>query len=356
LIVDPRRSGRRFPTGAITALAVVVVLFALREARAIVIPTLMAVFLAIAVEAPVSWLERRHVARLVAILLVVGAVASSFFLLSLILGSTLQDLTQRIPEYQDQLQNRLETFLESWGGAFGGDAAEFIDRLAPDDAIGLATSVLVSVRDLFGQTFLIVALVVFMLLEMPVLGAKLEATGSSRLTAVAVVASVRRYLGIKTITSMVTGALAGVLLSLLEISYAPLWGLLAFLLNYIPNIGSILASIPPVLLAILEGGLGLALLVLAGYLVINLSIGNFIEPRVMGEGLGLSTLVVFLSLITWGWLLGPIGMLLSAPLTATVKIACEQKSPDHPLAVLLGSGKEIAALEPVEPETAEHDA
>ena len=112
-------------------------------------------------------------------------------------------------------------------------------------------------------------------------------------------------------------------------------GLLAFALNYIPNIGSVLAAIPPILQVLVFGGLYEALVVLAGYLIVNLVFGNILEPRVMGRGLGLSTLVVFLSLIFWGWLLGPVGMLLSVPLTIIAKIALEQTSGGQSIAFLL---------------------
>jgi predicted PurR-regulated permease PerM len=111
---------------------------------------------------------------------------------------------------------------------------------------------------------------------------------------------------------------------------------MAFFLNYVPNIGSIIAAVPAVLLALVQLGLGSALLVAAGYLVINIVIGSLLEPRFMGKGLGLSTLVVFLSLVFWGWVLGPVGMLLSVPLTITVKLALDSKQETRWLGVLLG--------------------
>jgi predicted PurR-regulated permease PerM len=108
------------------------------------------------------------------------------------------------------------------------------------------------------------------------------------------------------------------------------------LLNYVPSIGSILAAIPPVLLASIQFGFGSALLVVLGYLVVNVSIGNLIEPRVMGRGLGLSTLIVFLSLVFWGWVLGPVGMLLSVPLTMVIKIVMGGQDDTRWLAIMLG--------------------
>ena len=126
-----------------------------------------------------------------------------------------------------------------------------------------------------------------------------------------------------------------VMLLALDVRFAFVWGLLAFALNYIPNIGSVLAAIPPILQVLVFSGLYDALVLLAGYLAINLLFGNILEPRMMGRGLGLSTLVVFLSLIFWGWLLGPVGMLLSVPLTIIVKIGLEQTEGGQSIAVLL---------------------
>lgn len=147
--------------------------------------------------------------------------------------------------------------------------------------------------------------------------------------------SVSHYLVLKTAISLITGLVVWGMLVLLDVRFAFMWGLLAFALNYIPNIGSVLAAIPPILQVLVFGGLYEALVVLAGYLIVNLVFGNILEPRIMGRGLGLSTLVVFLSLIFWGWLLGPVGMLLSVPLTIIVKIALEQTSGGQSIAFLL---------------------
>ena len=115
-----------------------------------------------------------------------------------------------------------------------------------------------------------------------------------------------------------------------------LWGTLAFLLNYVPNIGSIIAAIPALLLALVQLGPGAVLWSAIGYLVVNNLVGNVIEPRFMGRGLGLSTLVVFLSLVFWGWVLGPVGMFLSVPLTMTLKIALDSSEETRWIAILLG--------------------
>jgi len=144
---------------------------------------------------------------------------------------------------------------------------------------------------------------------------------------------------IKTLISLATGILIAFWLFILGVDYPILWGFLAFLLNYIPNIGSIVAAIPAVVLAIIQLGFGSAVLVAAGYIVVNFVIGNVIEPRLMGRKLRLSTLVVFLSLIFWGGLLGLVGAILSVPLTMALKFAFESSESTRWIAVLLGSEK-----------------
>ena len=154
--------------------------------------------------------------------------------------------------------------------------------------------------------------------------------------------AILQYMSLKTVVSVLTGTLAGILVWGLGVDYPVLWGLLAFFFNYVPNIGSFIAAIPPVLLALIQRDLNCALLMGIGYAAINGIIGNFVEPRMMGKGLGLSTLVVFLSLVFWGWVLGPVGMLLSVPLTMIVKIGLENFEQTRWLAIMLGSNPEPA--------------
>ena len=160
---------------------------------------------------------------------------------------------------------------------------------------------------------------------------------------------VKQYMAIKTWVSLATGVLAAAWTAVLGVDYPLLWGLLAFALNYVPNIGSIIAAVPAVLLALVQLGLFEALMTAGGYVAVNLVMGNVVEPRFMGRGLGLSTLVVFLSLLFWGWVLGPVGMLLSVPLTITAKIALDSRKETRWIAILLGPEK---AVQPVAAEEA----
>jgi predicted PurR-regulated permease PerM len=197
-----------------------------------------------------------------------------------------------------------------------------------------------SFRKVLTNTFMIILTIIFMLLEVSGFPDKLraalgdKASPSEGLDKIAV--SIKRYITIKTLTSLATGIFVAVCLAIIGVDYPALWGLVAFLLNYVPNIGSIIAAVPAVILSLIQFGLGRTLFVIGTYLLINTLIGSIIEPRVMGRRVGLSTLVVFLSLVFWGWVLGPIGMLLSVPLTMIVKISLEQSEDTRWIAVLLG--------------------
>jgi predicted PurR-regulated permease PerM len=147
---------------------------------------------------------------------------------------------------------------------------------------------------------------------------------------------IKRYMVIKTLISLTTGVLIWILLSILGVDFPVLWGFLAFLMHYVPNIGFIIAAVPAVLLTLIQLGAGTAALAATGYLAIDLLLGNVFETKLMGRRLGLSTLVVFLSLVFWGSLLGLIGMVLSVPFTMALKFACENNESTRWIAVLLG--------------------
>jgi len=168
-------------------------------------------------------------------------------------------------------------------------------------------------------------MVVFMLMEATIFEDKIMKIFGGSDKRIKQIASftntVKRYMLIKTAISIATGFIATIWLLILDVNYPFLWGFLTFLLNYIPTIGSNIAAIPPVLMALIQYDLFMMFIVGFGYLVINNALGSFLEPRIMGHGMGLSTLVVFVSLIFWGWMFGPIGMILCVPITTIIKIA-----------------------------------
>jgi predicted PurR-regulated permease PerM len=213
------------------------------------------------------------------------------------------------------------------------------ENLDPSAAMGMAGDLLSGLGNVLANTFLIILTVIFLLVEATALPNKWavmaqdapSTTGFGKF-----LDSVNSYMAIKGWVSLATGTIIAIWLAILDVDYPLLWGLLAFLFNFVPNIGSIIAAIPAVLLALVQFGPGAAIGAGAGYLAVNIVMGNVVEPRFMGKGVGLSTLVVFISLVFWGWVLGPVGMLLSVPLTMVVKLALETRRDTCWIAVLLG--------------------
>jgi len=210
----------------------------------------------------------------------------------------------------------------------------------PESAMRLAGNLLSALSNILANAFLILLTVVFILLEAADFPKKLKAAlkkpEGSLTTIERFSRSANQYVVIKTLLSVAVGVAIWLWLVILGVDYPILWGTLAFLLNYVPNIGSILATIPATLLALVQLGTGSAILTGFGFLVIYNILGNIVEPKLMGRGLGLSPLVVFISLVFWGWILGPVGMVLSVPLTSLVKIGLECSEETRGLAIMLG--------------------
>jgi AI-2 transport protein TqsA len=324
-----------------TLAATVVVIAGLKAAAAIVIPLLLAAFIAILCAPLLSGLEGRGVSKGIALFLIISGVVLGGLGLVTLLGTSIQDFSKDMPEVEAKLQEHMRigiTWLQQKGiDTSGLESYSVVDAGA---IMRYTASVLNGLSGALANGFMILMIVIFMLMEASSMPAKLATAAKHNREAKAALdtflKSVNQYMAIKTLTSLGTGILVTVLLVVLKVKFALLWGLLAFLLNYIPNIGSMLAAIPAVLLAFIQIGALPACGAAVGYIVINVVVGNVIEPRIMGEGLGLSTLIVFLSLIFWGWVLGPVGMLLSVPLTVMAKIALDMFPETRWLSVLLG--------------------
>ena len=295
-------------------------------------------------------MERYRIPSGVAIALVVVLILGVLTVGGLLVGNSIGEFTDRMPFYQQRLNEKLTELATGFGQQV--TVEELLRSVQPGAAMAFAGDLLTGLRGLLANVFLIIFTVIFLLLEASSLPARITAVLSAaradpdylrRFTD-----GVQRYLGIKTLISVVTGAAAGMLAAAMGLDFPILWGMLAFLLNYIPNIGSFIAAVPAVMLALIQFDIAQASIVALGYLAINVAIGGIIEPRIMGRGLGLSALVVFLSLVFWGWVFGPVGMLLSVPLTMTAKIALEASESAAHLAVLLGPADRALTEEPEE--------
>ncbi|MXV99938.1 MAG: AI-2E family transporter [Holophagales bacterium] len=342
----------------LVAACVVVLVAGLRAASSIMIPFLVAVFIA-AISLPVlTWLQQ----RLPMIVAVLGTILMDLLVLALVgylVGSTANQVAGEMGEIQSTLTEWIEDggeWLEERGvpvasGLAGDDSLPLalFSRFEPGFLVDFVNRTLRATTAALSSFLVISLIVIFTLFEAATFGPKVRAAfGSAGAEArfARAMHDIQHYMGIKTVISLATGLLIGIWVGVLGVEFAVFWGLVAFVLNFIPNLGSIIAAVPTTLLAMVQIGVGRALLVALGYLVVNMVIGNFIEPPLLGRRLGLSTLVVVLSLVFWGWVWGPVGMLLSVPLTMVVKILLENTEEFRWVAVLLGDSREAERLAP----------
>jgi predicted PurR-regulated permease PerM len=321
-----------------------VVLAGVKLASDIIVPFILAAFIAIICNPLLKFFARYRIPKGLSIIFIICLISAVGMSLAGLVGQSLTDFSKQLPAYRGQLQEKF-IWLVDIAAQYNIliDKNQLISLFDPGKMIDMATNMLTGFGGVMANLFLIILTVVFMLFEAPMLSKKvhlaLDDPEMKMLQVDRFLESINSYLAIKTVVSFGTGFCAGLLLWILDVDYFVLWAVLAFLLNYIPNIGSIIAAIPAVLLALLTVGPMASGIVAIGYVTINTVMGNIIEPRFMGQGLGLSTLVVFLSLIFWGWLLGTVGMLLSVPLTMIVKIALEATEEGKWLATMLGNGE-----------------
>lgn len=338
-----------------TVAALWIVIEGLREAKSILIPIAVAVMLAIICAPAVSWLERRRIPNAAAVLLVVMGIFGLLAMVGAVVGSSVASFQESIPIYTARLAEMAQgglRWLQGLGLPPELDASHLASVIEPGQAasrvLGVVPSAMGGLASALSNTFLVMFTMVFILMEKGTVPAKLRAMGGTPDADISqyrrIATEVQSYLAIKSVVSLGTGGLIGIWCAALGVDFAVLWALVAFLLNYIPTIGSIIAAVPAVLLALVQHGPGTALALLVGYMVVNTLVGNVLEPMWMGRRLGLSTTVVFLSLVVWGWIWESVGMLLSVPLTMIIKIMLENSREYRFIAVLLDVGKDDADL------------
>ncbi len=349
----PAEAGARRGGGApalLLAASFVVVVAGLKAAADLLLPVLAALFLSILSLPLLAWLRRRRVPSPLAValtmlvmILVIGGIAG-------LIGGSIGQFVGSAPVYQERL-NALAGRFAAWLHGHGLDTSRIFDPAHFDAGMvmNFISRTLNGIVSLLSNAVLVLLTMAFILAEAVGFPEKITAAFGSD-PAIAertrrIVREIQRYLAMKTVVSLATGALIATWLAVLGVDFAPLWGLVAFLFNYIPNLGSILAGIPAVLLSLVQFGVGRTIAVIAGYVVVNFVLGNLVEPWLLGRRLGLSTLVVFLSLLFWGWVWGPVGMLLSVPLTVIVKIMLENTEDLRWVAVLLDAAPVARAEE-----------
>jgi predicted PurR-regulated permease PerM len=331
-------------SAVISLAAVVVVIYGMQMAKELLVPFLVAAFLALITVRPMLWMQAKRVPAIVAALIIVTVIMLILSVLGTIVGSSIAEFTVALPVYQERLDVIVERVVAFLAKNLNTEIEGLGDLIDPGWAMGLVAYLFGALRGVLTNTFLILFTTIFILLEASSMGTKVEAAFGQRARSLerprAFITNLGRYLGIKTVVSLATGVLAWLVTWSIGLDFPLLWGMIAFLLNYVPTIGSIIAAVPAVLLALVQLGVPEASATMAGYVAINIAFGNFIEPRLMGYGVGISPLIVFIGLFFWNWVFGPVGMLLSVPLTMTLKLALESEERTSWIATFIGSERD----------------
>ncbi len=344
--INPNQSKK---SALVNFAAFTIIVAGIMYAASFVTSLLMALFISIILSQPIFWLQKKKVPQGLAITIVFVLVTAIFFGFGEIIATSFSSFSKNEVKYQENLSemgNSTLHFLESNGVQISTD--KMTNLFEPSKIMSFTTGFLEQLGGFMGNSLTIFFLVLFLLLEMDSIPIKTKAIIKSNVESLAFLNvighNIRHYSSIKTVTSLMTGAFIWIGLTILGLDYAVIWALIAFLLNYIPNIGSIIAALPAVAFALVQLGFGGAIWTAVIFVAINMIIGNAVEPKMMGKGLGLSTFVVFLSLLFWGFVLGTVGMFLSVPLTMAIKIMLEQNENTKWMAIVLGSEAEAQAV------------
>lgn len=326
----------------------ILVVFILKTLEFIFIPLSMALLILFALGIPLDFLEKRGVSGWLRVSLVMVVILGLLTLFGKLVHINILDFNARLPEFQKKFWDYTGVLLayfdvspaeaqEAWASFLKNISEKGVDTFGT-----MMNRVGSSFFHFFGNVFWVMLFLVFILAERESLEKRMEkglgAAHAGRAVSAgrSIVQAVQQYLGIKTFVSFLVGLLAGLVLFFLGVPFAFLWGVLTFVFNFIPNIGAPIAIVPPVAIALFHfGSFGRPLLAAALLIIIQTAVENFLEPKMMRRGLNLSPLVVLLALLFWGWLWGTVGMLLSVPLTAAIKISLEQFESTRPVAVFM---------------------
>jgi AI-2 transport protein TqsA len=343
----PSRFERRLLITALSVLLVTLVVYLLKEFAVVLQQLLLAVFLVYLIAPIHGWLLRRGLPAWAAYLLIAIVLLLGSYACGQMLYRSVEHLAANLPHYRDNLKRIFQSLIQKAPGVdrqqlehFFASEGEFFNT-GMTAAIGVAGTFF----GFLSESIVILVYLAFLLAEQTRMGHRIQASfepaASERILAIIsrINATIRQYVALKTLINLLVGSLTAIVLWLYRVDYALLWGILAFLLNYIPYLGSVIAIIPPVLLSLVEyESLGWSALVLTTLLVVHNGIGYLVEPRLTGDQLDLSPIVVLLALAFWGSIWGTVGMLLAIPLTVVIRTILENIPETRPFARMLASG------------------
>lgn len=326
--------------------SVVIIIAGLKLSSQIVILLFLSIFLASILSPILKYLQKKGIPQPLAFGILIVALFFVIFAATATIADSLESFLRNLPQYQ----NRLDTYI-------GNEALKFkewginIEPKILKDSLNIRTFVLYggkaagNIGSFFSKMLIVIVGVAFLLLEAPKFKDKLNLIFNGNEDAISRVelfsATIQKYFTIKTFTSLITGVVIMIALLYFNIEYVILWGFLAFVLNFIPVVGSLIAAVPALVMALIYHDFGTFVWLVIIYFIINQVIGNILEPKIMGDGLGLSPAAVFFSLILWGWILGPVGMFLAVPLTMTLKIAFDANPDTKWVGILLSNPEDL---------------
>ncbi len=325
----------------LTGSGLIIIFAGLKIADKIVVPFLLAMFIALISLPLLKYFQSKKINTPLSVTLVLITIMSVSLSIAALIGTSLNSFRKSLPEYKEKIYHeidKLSTFAEKYDIAINSDIMNnYID---PTFIMQFVANTISAFGNVLTNYLLILLIVMFTLLEAAGFSNKLKLAFKNSEKSINnfnnFSNNMNKYLTIKTIVSILTGTIIYIFLTIINLDHAIMWALIAFFLNYIPSIGSIIASIPAIIIALIQYNIYYALLVAGIYMAVNVIMGSIIEPKYLGKELGLSTLIIFLSLLFWGWLLGPVGMLLSVPLTMILKIGLESNNDTRWIAILLG--------------------
>jgi len=301
----------------------------LKLARPVLFPFFLALFISYIIGPALDFLTRRKVPKPVAVSVIVLATFSLMYLFGALVYSSGKAFAAELPRYGAQIQALVHELEASH--LLGADwrITNLLDNVNAEKIASIAMGAIGPFFSFLSTLFIVLVFLIFILAGRGNRADKVNRSFSpARATRINSVlenidGQIQKYLAIKTVFCAINGITVGLVLALFGVEFAIVFGFVAFLMNYIPNIGSTIATALPVLISFFQfGSVWKSLLILGIVVALDNIFGNFVEPRFVGKGLGLSPLVVIFSLIFWGWLWGIPGMVLSVPIAAVIKIIC----------------------------------
>ncbi len=323
-----------------SAAAVVIIVIGLKYASDVVAPIFFATTLAILFTPALRWLEQKRLPTGLALLVMVLALGGFILLMIIILTFSLEQLALRLPVYEELLLQRIDAFTAALG-SIGIDVQDALNAFVVNTT-ALTKAAINATLLVLGNSVLVVLflfLLFLMLLESKSIATKFQRrqqTGNNLVIQLGTYTKhIQKQYRIQTLSNLLSAVAITAVLLLFRVDFAILWGFLAFILGYIPNVGLIIAILPAIIIAFILYGLGTALAILAMVIILNAAMDNAVTPRIMGKGLNLPILLVFLSFLWWSWVFGFVGALLAIPATLLVKTLLQGRQETHFLVVLL---------------------